>query len=216
MFCGKCGVQNTDDAMFCAGCGAKLNEDQPLSSDTPLVVNSGEKNRKIGMIAVCVIAVLLIGLLFILFGGRGYKTTVKKFVDAQFDADAKAIMQLIPDKMIDYVMEDEGYDEDDWDQFIEEGNESLESAMDSIDRYFGDDWKVSYEITDTEDVKGDDLADLKEDYKDIGIKVSAAKTVEVELTVKADETESSNTVDISLIKIGRSWYLDIESMGNIF
>ena len=48
------------------------------------------------------------------------------------------------------------------------------------------------------------------------MKVSAAKSVEVELTVTSDETESSNSLDVSLIKVGRSWYLDAMSMGNLF
>ena len=36
------------------------------------------------------------------------------------------------------------------------------------------------------------------------------------MTVKADETESSNTLEISLIKVGRSWYLDMMNMGGLF
>ena len=48
------------------------------------------------------------------------------------------------------------------------------------------------------------------------VKVSAAKTVEVEVNIHSDETETSNSMDISLIKVGRSWYIDINSMYNLY
>lgn len=88
--------------------------------------------------------------------------------------------------------------------------------MDSLDSYLGEGWEVSYEILDDVNVNGDDLEDIKDGYEDADIKVSAAKNVEIEVTVTAGETESSNTQDISLIKVGRSWYIDVMSMGNLF
>lgn len=216
MFCGKCGVKNADDATFCTGCGAKLNGAKPVVSGTSISVNPSDKNRKVGIIAVAVAAVVVVALIIGLFGGRGYKATVEKFVDAQFDADAEAIFELIPEKMIEYALEEEGYDEDELDEFIEEGNEELQDQLDYIERYLGEDWTVSYEILTVEDVTGDDLDDLKEDYEDMDIKVSAAKTVEIELTIKAGDTETGNSLDVSVIKVGRSWYLDLASMGGLF
>ena len=216
MFCGKCGVKNADDATFCTGCGAKLNEVQASFKTTTIVASSNDKNRKVGIIAVAVIAIVVIGIIIALFGGRSYKATVEKFVDAQFDADAEAIFELIPKEMIDYIWEEEGYNDDEFDEFIKEGNEALQNQLDYIERYLGEDWDVTYTILNTEDVTGDDLDDLKDDYEDIDIKVSAAKVVEIELTVKAGETETSNSLDVSVIKVGRSWYLDLESMGSIF
>lgn len=216
MFCGKCGVKNADDATFCTGCGAKLNGAKPVVSGTSVTVNPNDKNRKVGIIAVAVAAVVVVALIIGLFGGRGYKATVEKFVDAQFDADAEAIFELIPEKMIEYALEEEGYDEDELDEFIEEGNEELQDQLDYIERYLGEDWTVSYEILTVENVTGDDLDDLKEDYEDMDIKVSAAKTVEIELTIKAGDTETGNSLDVSVIKVGRSWYLDLASMGGLF
>ena len=74
----------------------------------------------------------------------------------------------------------------------------------------------SYKMTNVEDVTGDDLNDLKSNYEDINVKVSAAKTVEVEFTLKGDETEISNSLEVSVIKVDRSWYLDLYTMGNLF
>lgn len=215
MFCGKCGAQNADNAEFCTNCGAKLKKSAPTTAATVSVPNQNDKNRKVGMIAVAVAVVVIIILGVVLFGGRSYKATVEKFVDAQFDANAEAIFDLVPEKMIDYLLEQDGY-HDDLDDVIDDTNETLQDLLDSLDSYLGEGWKISYEILDTEDIKGDDLDDIKDACEDADVKVSAAKNVEIEITVKADETESSNSMDVSLIKVGRSWYLDAMSMGNLF
>lgn len=216
MFCGKCGAQNADSAEFCTNCGAKLKKNAPTTAATVSVPNQNDKNRKVGMIAVAVAVVVVIILGVVLFGGRSYKATVEKFVDAQFDANAEAIFDLMPEKMIDYALEQDGYDSDDLDDLIDDANETLQDQLDSLDSYLGEGWKISYEILDTEDIKGDDLDDHQRCVEDGDVKVSAAKDVEIEITVKADETESSNSLDVSLIKVGRSWYLDVMSMGNLF
>ena len=51
MFCNKCGTQNPDNAAFCKGCGARLNETQkaPVSTTARSPVNTqrtGTKKRK--------------------------------------------------------------------------------------------------------------------------------------------------------------------------
>lgn len=211
MFCGKCGTKNEDNAEFCRNCGSKLK-----NSTTITIPTQDDKNRKIGMIAVAVAAVVIIILGIFLFGGRSYKSTVKKFVNAQFDGNAEAIFDLLPKKMLDYALEQDGYDSNDLDKLIDDANEELQEQIDSLDSYLGEGWKVSYEILDDENVKGDDLEDIKDGYEDADLKVSAAKNVELEVTVTAGDTESSNTQDISLIKVGRSWYIDVMSMGNLF
>lgn len=216
MFCGKCGAKNTDNVEFCTNCGAKLNKSTSTRTAAVSLVTQNEKNRKVGMIAVAVIVVLVIILGVVLFGGRSYKATVKKFVDATFDADAKAIVDLMPEEIITYALEQEGYESGELNDFIDEGDEALQEQLDSLNGYLGEGWKISYNITDEEDVKGEDLDDVKDAYEDVDIKVSSAKNVEIVITVSGDETESSNTLDISLIKIGRSWYLDMMSMGNLF
>lgn len=216
MFCGKCGTKNDDNVEFCTNCGAKLNRAAPRRTRAMSAASQNDKNRKVGMIAVAVAAVIVVILGVFLFGGRGYKATIEKFVDAQFDADAEAIFELLPEKMIDYALEQDGYDSDELDELVDEMNEDLQDQLDSLDDYLGEGWSISYKILEDEDVKGDDLDDIKDAYEDADVKVSAAKSVEVEITVKADETESSNSLDISLIKVGRSWYLDIMSMGGLF
>lgn len=216
MFCGKCGAKNEDNAQFCAKCGAKLDNVVPMENVDVSSPDVNNKNRKVGIIAVAVVAVLVILLGVFLLGGRSYKATIKKFVNAQFEADVKGVFDLVPEKMIDGMLEKEGYNRSDLDDLLDEVDDSLESMVKSLDSYLGEGWKVTYEILDTEDIKGDDLNDIKDAYKDVDVKVSAAKKVEIELTLKGDEEDTSYSMDIYLLKVGRSWYIDLMNMGNLF
>ncbi len=216
-FCGKCGAKNNDGARYCVKCGAPLkNVSEITKGQTSSEIQVTDRNKKIGMLAVALAAVAVVIFAVFLFGGRSYKSTIKQYVENQFDGNAKALFKLIPDDMVDYMLEEDGYDEDDLDDLIEEIEEDLNDQIESLDNYLGDKWKISYEILAVEDMKGDDLDDIKDDYEDANIKVSAAKIVEIEILITADETESSDTLDIALIKSGRSWYLDIMSMGGLY
>lgn len=201
MLCKKCGTENPDGAKYCSKCGRALNEK-----------STAKKNREKGIVlALCVIVAVV--LLVYTLGGRSYKKTIDTFVTSQFAVDAQSIVELLPEKVLDKELEETGYSKT---ELVEETNDSLKKQVDYIDQYLGDDWKLSYKMTNVEDVTGDDLNDLKSNYEDINVKVSAAKTVEVEFTLKGDETEISNSLEVSVIKVDRSWYLDLYTMGNLF
>ena len=112
-------------------------------------------------------------------------------------------------------MEEEGYEKDELDEMLDEIEEELQDSIDAMDSYMGEDWKVSYDILDTDDVTGDDLDEVKDTYKEYDVKVSAAKNVEIELKIEWGEEEKSTTTELSVIKVGRSWYLDLEDLANI-
>lgn len=201
MLCKKFGTENPDGAKYCSKCGKALNEK-----------STAKKNREKGIVlALCVIVAVV--LLVYTLGGRSYKKTIDTFVTSQFAVDAQSIVELLPEKVLDKELEETGYSKT---ELVEETNDSLKKQVDYIDQYLGDDWKLSYKMTNVEDVTGDDLNDLKSNYEDINVKVSAAKTVEVEFTLKGDETEISNSLEVSVIKVDRSWYLDLYTMGNLF
>ena len=171
------------------------------------------------MIAVAIVAVVVIILGVVFFGGRSYKATVDKFVDAYVDANIEAILDLTPKKIIDYLREEyeadpdilDGHDDmaDLIDHLISDANEHLQH---SLNRSMGKDWRFSYEITEAEDINGDVLDLITDLYEDAGVEISAAKIVTIVLTGKVDETELSNSLDILLIKVGRSWYLEFLSI----
>lgn len=211
MFCGKCGAMNSDNAEFCGECGSRF--DGVKTSGGSVSFNDNQRNKKVGIIAVAAVAVLVVILAFALFGGRSYKAVVKQYVNASLSADAGEILELIPDEVIDVTLEDEDMTRK---ELKNELNEELEDAIEYLDRYLGDGWKFSYKIVDVEDLSGDDLDDLSDDYEDFDVKISGAKIVEVELTIKYDGDEFSQSMEIALIKIGRSWYLDVMNTSGLF
>ena len=219
MFCGKCGAKNDDSAVFCAECGNRIQAAAPVAPAAPAAnpapaaapVATGSKpgftlnNRNIGIIAVAAVAViaLLISCFFI-FGGRSYKDVVRDYFKATEKADAKLMMELLPDDLIKYVMKEE-------DMTKKEMTEELQDSLDMIHRYY-DEVKISYEITDTEDFDKDELKEIKEMYEEIDVKVKDAMIVEVEVTMELDGDERTTTQELTLIKVGGSWYLDIEDV----
>ena len=183
--------------MLCKKCGTENPDGAKYCSKCGKALNEkspAKKNREKGIVlALCVI--------------------IDTFVTSQFAVDAQSIVELLPEKVVDKALEETGYSKT---ELVDEANDSLKKQVDSLDQSLGDDWKLSYKMTNVEDVTDDDLDDLKSNYEDINVKVSAAKTVEVEFTLKGDETEVSNSLEISVIKVDRSWYLDLYTMGNLF
>lgn len=162
-------------------------------------------------ITAAVIAVAAIAAFF-LFSGRSYTATVDQYVEAQFEADSRSIFELVPDDILAYMMRDEGYEE--LTDMIHEANEELRDNVASLNNRLGSNWKLTHKITSSENVTGDELDELKSIYRDFDVKVSAAKTIEVECELKVEgEVKATRSFEVSLIKVGRSWYLDMDSMG---
>lgn len=219
MFCGKCGMQNEDGAEFCAGCGTRFDNGQSVSEP---VVQSGapsstDNNRKIGIIAVAAAGVVLLLLLVLVFSGRGWKKTVKQYMNAMFKGDVKKIVKLIPDKVIDEAMDEEGWDKDDFNDEIKDLSKEIQDTYEWLEELYDGKLKLSYEIDDVDDIKGDELEDLQDHYDDeYDVKVSAAKLVEIEMTMKVGKEKETTDMELQLIKVGRSWYIDVENSDDIF
>lgn len=215
MFCGKCGAQNFDGSVFCKECGAPLGGAQKNAGGSAAPVQADQRNRLVGISAVAVAAVVLICLLITLFGGRSYKATATKFLDAAFDGDAKAVISLMPDKMVDTVLEEMGYDKTQMDDAMDTLHHQLQGTLGYLTDYFSDGLKISYEIQSAEDVPSSRLTSMKSDYERYDVKVSAAKRVEVKMIFKSGNLETSYPITIPVIKVGRSWYLDINNFSSI-
>ena len=218
MFCGKCGAENLDGVTFCKECGAPLNGSGSTKqkASRPAASQSNRRNKKVGILAVAVAAIVVIVLLFALLGGRSYKAAVEQYVDIQYTGNMGELVDLVPDEVWDHLLARDGYDEEDLDVMLAETTELAQDQLEDYDEHFGADWEVSYQILSAEDVDAEELADLQERYEALGVDVSKAKTVEVEVTIQGSKSETSDTMDISLMKSGRSWYLDVQQLGGLF
>lgn len=218
MYCGKCGAEIVQDTAFCSQCGASLEMEEPNLNTNTQEIKSDSQNRKVGIIVfAALVGVVMITILYIL-GGRSYKSTINKYFEATINADAKKIIKLIPESVIEEALKEEGYEKKEKKLFIEEGEKKLQESIDTINDTAGEDWKLTHEIIDTEDITGKDLKEVKEDYEDLNIKISKAKKVEVKIKIKPADSDKENTATtkLYLIKSGRNWYLDIKNMSSIF
>ena len=217
MFCGACGAKNPDGAAFCQSCGAPLREMQaeavPQGGSAADPIQSSQRNKMIGIAAVAVAAIVVVFLAFNLLGGRGYESTVTKFLDASLDGDAETIISLLPDEMVDQALEELGYHPSDRDEAVEELNAALQSAAGSLKEALGDNLKVSYNVVSAEDLSASKLLELRQSYSVYDIDVDGAKEVDVEMTVTATALDLSGTytLTVPVVQVGRSWYLDAEN-----
>ena len=217
MFCGACGAKNPDGAAFCQSCGAPLREMQaeavPQGGSAADSIQSSQRNKMIGIAAVAAAAIVVVFLAFNLLGGRGYESTVTKFLDATLDGDAETIISLLPDKMVDQALEELGYHPSDRDQAVEELDAALRSAAGSLKEALGDNLKVSYNVVSAEDLSASKLLELRQSYSVYDIDVDGAKEVDVEMTVTATALDLSGTytLTVPVVQVGRSWYLDAEN-----
>ena len=217
MFCGACGAKNPDGAAFCQSCGAPLREMQaeavPQGGNAADSIQSSQRNKMIGIAAVAAAAIVVVFLAVNLLGGRGYESTVTKFLDATLDGDAETIISLLPDKMVDQALEELGYHPSDRDQAVEELDAALQSAAGSLKEALGDNLKVSYNVVSAEDLSASKLLELRQSYSVYDIDEDGAKEVDVEMTVTATALDLSGTytLTVPVVQVGRSWYLDAEN-----
>ena len=212
MFCGKCGTQNAEGVPFCAGCGAPLGGGSKKEKKFNLPkININLKDRKT-LICLGAGAIVLVVLLFLLFGGRSAKGTAEDFMDAMIDADSEAMFDLVPGKVIDYLMEEEDMDKRDLQEMYEELDEELVEMYEEMEDYYGGKLKITYEIADEWEIDGDDLEDIQEMYEEFDVKVKAAKVIEIDMTMKVGSHKEKDTIELVVIKVGGSWYIDADSI----
>lgn len=218
MFCGKCGAKNEPGATFCGSCGAPLTEPgperrpaaEPTPAAAPVSGQTSGKHKKIGVAVVAAAVVIVLVALFSLLGGRSDTATAEQLVDLMANPSAEGILDLLPEGLLETAMEETGYTRAEVaNEFLGVADE-LRAAMGVLD-YLGGDIKLSYKAVGTEDMAPDELSDLKEQYHQMNVDVSAARTVNMEIRVQANEYGLDETIpfEIPVIKVGRSWYLNV-------
>ena len=219
MFCSKCGLQLEDDIAFCPNCGqvattvtttatgVKASTSAFYGKTSQISKSIDLKNPKV--LGIAIAAVVVVVLLFsTLFGGQSYKSAVNNFMDGVFEADAKQLLSAFPDEVIDEMCDEEDMSKS---ELIDYMDDELDDLIDMLDTYY-DGWSVDYKIISTEKYDSDDLEWIEEEYDEVGIKIKEAKMVTVEMTVEADDMSESEEMEIGVIKIGNSWYVDAQNV----
>jgi len=214
MFCGNCGCKLEEGSVFCGNCGAKVEnpvvetpvQEAPVS---PAPQTPNNKNKLIGIIAVCVAAALVIALvgIFVLpavFGG-GAERRAEKFLEAYYDGDADKALSYIHDDVIKAAA-------DEWDMTRREFIDMMQEELDWEIEYMDDEcdhWNVEFEVKDTEEFKNRDIRDLQDLYDELDCDVEIKDAVEVELkmTLKCDGERDRDNAYVTMVKIGSKWYV---------
>ena len=206
MYCGKCGTKNDDTAAFCEACGAPLKPPVPQGAAAQAVTvprsNFSGKGKLAAIVAGAVVIVLAA---WMLLGGRGYKATVEQFFDAAMEGDIDGIIDTIPPDLIDYAKKNEDLDDEELETLVQQ----IEGQLQRIDGLLSG---VGIEITGDSDITGDELKELQEEYREYDVKVKEAKNVDVTISLDAGLFSDSEDVEVPVVKVGRSWYIDISSM----
>jgi hypothetical protein len=91
---------------------------------------------------------------------------------------------------------------------ISEADENGQEFMNNMYESYGYGWTYTYEIDDEDNLRGDDLEDVQEYFMDeYGVTVTAAKNVELEVTIDGSYRSNTFTRYLRLVKIGWSWYI---------
>ena len=207
MFCGNGGRENPEGAAFCANCG------QPLE-DT----SSGRSRRykKVGIAALAaLIGVAAVVLILIFTGGRrGAGETAEKFVTALFQGDGETMVELIPDGLLR--------------EMADEGDISLRQMKRQLAQQFCTRFEGVTDITEgmkviataqgERDFTRSDRRYILDYYDEMDVNVKDAKLVLVRFSIKAggEALEPDDPVEVPVIRVGRSWYVDMTNVGNDF
>lgn len=211
MYCGNCGTKNDDTAAFCQACGSPLTA-APGANAGAAAMSQRQADRKKGIIVVvaAVVVIALVG--WLLFGGRGYKATVEKFFEACMDGDVQGVLELIPNDVIESTMESQGFDKGDMQNFVNQAENELKGML-AIGGAIAGNMDLNIDITGEDDITGEQLKTLQTEYKDkYNVKVKEAKTVNVNVSLDSGILSGAQDLEIPVIKVGRSWYLDVNSL----
>ena len=205
MYCGKCGTQIDDTALFCTNCGERT-----VITETSTQTQSKAGTKKFVLPLGIVAGVVLIVVLIVsLIGGGGYKKTLDNYYKAHENNDTDLMYNsVVAQYWIDYT--NEGW-----------GNSAYESIQDSIEDRIdewdcGDDIKITYEIQNERRATKEQLEDLEDNiydwyayyvYDRDEFSITDAYVLDIDFTVKGDEgTESFHYPDgLLIIKENGKW-----------
>ncbi len=139
-------------------------------------------------------------------GGGSAKSVAEKAAKASTEGDAKTVVNMMHAKMVDAAVEEGGYDSKQ--DMIDEMQDMLDMAKGIAEEMYGEDYKVAAKATGEADLDEDELKEIQDNFKsELDLKVSDAKDVTVELTIKGDgDEETSDEMTMTVVKIGGKWY----------
>lgn len=224
MYCKYCGRKINDKAIFCAECGKKVKKkstiNQDIISKSNLLNNSNNNRKKKKIIGLAVLCITIIGIGMLVFGGRSYKKVIDVCVKSSMSGKAKGVekmYKLLPEEVQDatlqYYMENYSGGKE---EMMKELQEQYKEEYDKIEDTYGEGWRYSYKIAREEDATRKQIREWKEDIidsdevdVDFNREIKEMKYITVEITTQSKDkkTEKTDSMTVTVLKIGRTWYL---------
>lgn len=177
MFCPNCGAKVEDGSVFCEACGAKIEEEVSVVTE-----NSGQEadpaakfdiKKKLPVIAIAVAAVVaVVGIGSVVLGGKAYEKPVKEVVSL-FNKETTDLGKYLDAAFPKYV--GNAYDSaissfkdvDEVEDALEEIDDSFEEIFETIKDEYGKNAKLTYEITDADEMSKKDLNAIEDGLDEI-------------------------------------------------
>lgn len=230
-FCANCGAENTDDAVFCVGCGSQVGaaaQAQNVAADANNAAGAvnnmynqaapaakkkiDKKYFIIGGAAVAVIAVLVV-VLSLIFGSN-YKSPLNKLekIYEKGDGDSLQTVSMSSNQLKAIKKSDlfENKYDGDLDEYFDDAAEDIYK---SIKKQYGDDFEFDYKIKDKKKLEKDDLKDyqieLEKWAKDCDVeyepKVSKGYELKVRVVLEGDDDFNGSMQTIKVYKVDGDW-----------
>lgn len=242
MYCKKCGAQLNDEAKFCIKCGQPMGQQNnailngknvngyqqiPHPYQDNIRGYSHGKSKKLwigigaGVIVMAIVVVLILRFTSNpTFKMKGYEKPIYYLMQFMETGDIQSLVKTMPLKQLVESAEDEGgklsefqdsdLDLDNYEAAIDSLDMIWDGYHDELEDGYGKNIKVSYKIKSAE--KLDDWDDIQDEYDALNIDIKAVYNLTVRMTIEGDDDEDTETSDITVLKIGSKWYLDIFGM----
>lgn len=164
---------------------------------------SGSKAWIFILIGVLVAIAAAAAGIFLFLRANSYERPLRQMVEGIEKADPDKILSSMPEPAVDAMIRQSGLNKEYFAELLADG---FATAMEDIG-----DYKVEYEILSKEDMSESEIGDLEEHYEisyGVDMDIDAAKRLEVEFKIIADETEESQDA-VYVIKVDGKWYLSL-------
>ncbi len=180
------------------------------------------KKKKTGLIILIIVLVVLIvggavvGTIFLLKNkdkddkdktkGDSAESTVSAYYDAILNGDVDAMMSLVPDNYLDYMIETYDIDED---AVKDELQTLMEDELADWEEDYGANIELTVKCNDEEVAEQSEIDDLNDELEESGwdFTITEGYTYSVDVTFNGDDDEYTETYDdVAVLKVDGKWF----------
>lgn len=126
-----------------------------------------------------------------------YEEPIKNMIEGLTEANSSKFLKAFPSFISDYM----------GDIFTDE---YLENTLETAEEEYGENIKMSYEITDKTEIEEEDLRKMEEDIKtnfDEDIKITKGYELGIKVTTKGDDAEDTEEDEFNVYEVDGKWYI---------